>query len=190
MDSISHQREGFSYDQVNDRYTCQRGVHLPFKKLTTTSLGYKMKVYRSSAKDCGPCPLRSVCIGKSDFKKIDDSIDKPYYDRMHERLESLDKERIRKLRSSTVEPVLGTLVNYLAMRRVNTRGISQANKCMLMAAVAYNLKKLMKWREQKRKTAVMTMKKAEESLCFFVFYLWQCLKPCNHRQVNLAFERS
>src|SRR5436190_4666127 len=30
-------REGFSYDSENDRYICQRGVHLPFKKLTTTS---------------------------------------------------------------------------------------------------------------------------------------------------------
>jgi transposase len=62
-------REGFTYDKENDRYICSRGVHLPFKKLITTSLGYKMKVYRSSSKDCGPCPLRSVCIGKSDFKK-------------------------------------------------------------------------------------------------------------------------
>ena len=75
-----------------------------------------MKVYRSSAKDCGPCPLRSVCIGKSDFKKIDDSIDKPFYDRMHARLQKASREKIRQLRSSTVEPVLGTLVNYLAIR--------------------------------------------------------------------------
>ncbi len=73
-------REGFTYNKENDRYTCSRGVHLPFKKLTTTSLGYQMKVYRSSAKDCGHCPLRSVCIGKSDYKKIDDTVDKPLYD--------------------------------------------------------------------------------------------------------------
>ena len=144
-------REGFTYDKENDRYTCSRGIHLPFKKLTTTSLGYKMKVYRSSAKDCGPCPLRSVCIGKSDFKKIDDSIDKPYYDRMHARLQTVNREKIRQIRSSTVEPVLGTLVNYLAMRRVNTRGIKQANKCILMAAIAYNLKKLLKWEQTKVK---------------------------------------
>jgi len=183
-------REGFIYDEVNDRYTCKRGVHLPFKKLTTTSLGYKMKVYRSSARDCGPCPLRSVCIGKSDFKKIDDSIDKPYYDRMHARLESVNRNKIKKIRSSTVEPVPGTLVNYLSMGRVNTRGIGQANKCMLMAAVAYNLKKLMKWNEQKRKTAVMGLKKAEKSLCFFVFKLWHCMQTYNHPQINFAFERS
>lgn len=182
-------REGFSYDETNDRYTCSRGVHLPFKKLTTTSLGYKMKVYRSSAKDCGPCPLRSVCIGKSDFKKIDDSIDKPYYDRMHGRLEKLDRNKIKRIRSSTVEPVLGTLINYLSMRRVNTRGIQGANKCMLMAAIAYNLKKLMKFSEQKRKTAVMRMKKAEKSLWFLFFVLCGSLQDHNRLQVNFIFSK-
>lgn len=166
-------REGFTYDKENDRYTCSRGVHLPFKKLTTTSLGYKMKVYRSSAKDCGPCPLRSVCIGKSDFKKIDDSIDKPFYDRMHARMQTINREKRRRLRSSIVEPVLGTLVNYLAMRRVNTRGIKQANKCIVMSAVAYNLKKLLKWDQRKINTAVMGMRKAEKCLYSLFFLLWQ-----------------
>jgi len=165
-------REGFTYDKENDRYVCSQGKYLPFKKITTTSLGYKMKVYRSSSKDCGKCQLRSVCIGKSDFKKIDDSIDKPYYDRMHQRLQTVNREKIRQLRSSTVEPVLGTLVNFLAMRRVNTRGIKQANKCIIMSAVAYNLKKLLKWEQRKINTAVMAMKKAEKCLCLFFFKLW------------------
>jgi hypothetical protein len=118
-----------------------------------------MKVYRSSAKDCGPCPLRSVCIGKSDFKKIDDTVDKPLYDRMHARLQTHKARRMKKLRSSTVEPVPGTLVNYLNMRRVNTRGLRQANKCMLMAAVAYNLKKLMKFTARKVNTNAMALTK-------------------------------
>lgn len=153
-------RDGFTYDKENDRYTCSRGVHLPFKKLTTTSLGYLMKVYRSSSKDCRHCPLRSACIGKSDFKKIDDTIDKPFYDRMHARLQTPKAKRMKKLRSSTVEPVLGTLVNFLNMRRVNTRGIQQANKCMLMAAIAYNLKKMMKWTTKKVKTDVKSMQES------------------------------
>ena len=165
-------REGFSYDKQNDRYTCSRGIHLPFKKIITTLLGYRMKVYRSSAKDCGPCPLRSVCIGKSDFKKIDDSVDKPFYDRMHRRLQTVNRETIRKIRSSTVEPVLGTLVNFLAMRRVNTRGIKQANKCIIMSAVAYNLKKLLNWQQGKINTALMTLKQVHKSLCFYFSELW------------------
>jgi len=172
-------REGFTYDKENDRYICSRGAILPFKKLTTTSLGYLMKTYRSSSKDCAQCPLRSVCIGKSDFKKIDDTVDKPLYDRMHARLQTPKAKRMKKLRSSTVEPVLGTLINYMNMRRVNTRGIRQANKCMIMAAVAYNLKKLMKWKGPKAETGVMAIKRAKKSLCLFFFGLWQPLEANN-----------
>jgi len=173
------EREGFTYDKENDRYTCSQGAHLPFKKITTTSLGYKMKVYRSSSKDCGPCPLRSVCIGKSDFKKIDDSIDKPFYDRMHARLQSVKREKIRQLRSSTVEPVLGTLVNFLAMRRVNTRGIKQANKCILMSAIAYNLKKLLKWEQRKINTTAIALKKAAKRSFFYFLNLHRSILAHN-----------
>jgi hypothetical protein len=171
------QRAGFTYDKEQDRYTCSKGVHLPFKKVQTTSLGYQMKVYRSSSKDCGTCPLRSQCIGKSDFKKIDDSVDKPYYDRMHARLQTNKAKRMKKLRSATVEPVIGTLVSYLGMKRVNTRGLQQANKCMLVAAVAYNLKKLLNSKANRRVTAVNAIKTEAQSAfwnLFFAFFTPSC----------------
>ena len=167
-------REGFMFDKENDRYICSQGKYLVFKKISTSHGGtYKMRHYRSSRKDCGVCPLRSKCIGKSWEKKIEDTVDKPLYDRMHQRLQTQKAKRMKKLRSSTVEPVLGTLINYLNMRRVNTRGIKQANKCMLMAAVAYNLKKLMKWKETKVQTATMALKKVKKSLSFYFSMLWQ-----------------
>ena len=152
-----HDREGFTYDKENDKYICSQGKELPFKKISTSSLGYMRKSYRSSALDCSKCLLRSQCIGKSDFKKIEDTVNKPLYDRMHIKLETPKAKRMKKLRSSTVEPVLGTLVNYLGMRRVNTRGIEQANKCMLMAAIAYNLKKLLKFTTRKIQNNVQVM---------------------------------
>ena len=152
-----HDREGFTYDKKNDKYICSQGKELPFKKISTSSLGYQRKSYRSSALDCAKCPLRSQCIGKSDFKKIEDTVNKPLYDRMHVKLQTQKAKRMKKLRSSTVEPVLGTLVNYLGMRRVNTRGIEQANKCMLMAAIAYNLKKLLKFTARKVQTNIQVM---------------------------------
>src|SRR3954447_13794720 len=92
------------------------------------------------------------------LQKIDDSVDKALYDRMHARLQTNKAKRMKKLRSATVEPVLGTLVNFLGMRRVNTRGIKQANKCMLMAAVAYNLKKLMKFTTRKVQSDVKALR--------------------------------
>ena len=173
-------RDGFSYDKDNDRYICSQGKYLEFKKISASHGGtYKMKSYRSSSKDCGSCPLRSKCIGKSDFKKIEDTVDKPLYDRMHVRLQTLKARRMKKLRSSTVEPVLGTLINFLGMRRVNTRGLAQANKCMIMAAVAYNLKKLLKWNGPKAETGIMKLEKLKKSLRICLLMLWQPMKAGN-----------
>jgi len=92
--------------------------------MTTT----KLKVYRSSNKYCKHCPLRSTCIGKSDFKVITESTEKPLYDAMHLKMQTPYAKRITKIRSKTVEPVLGTGINFTNMRRVNSRGIDQATK--------------------------------------------------------------
>lgn len=154
-------REGFTYDAVNDRYQCSQGIYLPFKKVSVSSLGYERRVYRSSGRDCKQCPLKESCAGNTSFKKIEDTVDKPLYDRMEARKRSDETHwlRMKKLRSATVEPVLGTLINYMGMKRINTRGIASANKCMLMAAVAYNLKKMLKWQRVNRNAAVMAMAK-------------------------------
>ena len=74
---------------------------------------------------------------------------------MHERLQTAKAKRMKKLRSSTVEPVLGTLINFTGMRRIWTRGIRSANKFMLGAAIAYNLKKWLNYPAKMRKTEVM-----------------------------------
>jgi transposase len=156
------QREGFIYNQEKDQYECQRGNRalLLFKGIKQDNKAYSKKSYRSSESDCKNCPLRSECCGKSTkFKKIEDSINKPYYDRMHNKLTSNPEytKRITKIRSKTVEPVLGTLLNFMNMKRVNTRGIKQANKHVLMAALCYNLKKYLKFNVKKSKSIAMSI---------------------------------
>src|SRR5690606_9257687 len=148
------EREGFTYHKDGDYYTCPKNKKLLFKKIKDNN-GYPMKEYRSSRKDCADCALRSTCIGKSFEKRIRETLDKPYYDKMHERLQTPYARKMKKLRQSTVEPVLGTLINFLGMRRINTRGIKNANKCMIMAAVAYNIKKLMKFSRPKAVSKAM-----------------------------------
>jgi len=180
-------RQGFTYYGQGDYYQCDRGARLPFKRIKDSHDGtYQMKEYRSSAKDCGHCPLRSKCIGKSDFKKIEDTVDKPLYDKMHQRLQSAKAKRMKKLRQSTVEPVLGTLVNFLGMKRVNTRGISLANKCMLMAATCYNLKKLLKFKAPKVNLGVIkVLKRAENKVQMALFVLFAAIthpEPCYQKK--------
>jgi hypothetical protein len=64
-----------------------------------------------------------------------------------------------RIRSKTVEPVLGTLMNFLNMRRVNTRGIEETNKHVLMAALTYNLKKYLKFITKKATAQVAALNK-------------------------------
>jgi len=51
---------------------------------------------------------------------------------------------MRRLRQRTIEPVFGSLLQHYGLRRVNTRGRSSAQKTMLLTAIAFNLKKLLK----------------------------------------------
>jgi transposase len=150
------EREGFSYNKEHDYYTCPQGKKVLFKKIKD-NIGYPTKEYRTYRGDCAPCPLKEKCIGKSFEKKICDTMDKPYYERMHERLKGSYARKMKKLRQSTVEPVLGTLINFMGMRRINTRGINLANKGLITAAIAYNIKKMMKFKTPKALSRMMEL---------------------------------
>jgi hypothetical protein len=89
------------------------------------------------------------------------------------------------LRQATVEPVLGTLINFMGIRRIWTRGLKNANKFMLGAAVAYNLKKWLNYTEQKRKTAVISLKMTAEGLCFWFFAACYFIQQHNKKSTNL-----
>ncbi len=156
-----YQREGFKYNEELDQYECTRGnkAILPYRKTVHDKDGNYKKVYRSNNSKCKDCPVRSACIGKSDFKKIEHTVHKSLYDAMHEKLQTPYAKRIMKKRGSTVEPVLGTMLNFLNLKRVNTRGIKGANKHVLMSAIAYNLKKLMKFTRKKTKIAAASLQK-------------------------------
>lgn len=169
------QREGFTYHKDGDYYSCPKKKRVKFKKIKNNN-GYPMKEYRTSRKDCGPCPLRSTCIGTSFEKKIRETLDKPYYDKMHERLKTPYARRMKKLRQSTVEPVLGTLVNFLAMKRVNVRGIKHANKCLIMAAIAYNLKKLLKFSKKIPMAGIASLRQEPANFFASLFFTPRFIK--------------
>jgi hypothetical protein len=177
------EREGFIYNKELDQYECQRGnkVILSYKKTRCKSRNYLTKCYRSSVNLCGNCPLRIECCGKkTKYKQIDHSIYRDYYDRMHKKLteNKAYAQRMSRLRASTVEPVLGTLINFLNMKRVNTRGIDLANKHVLMAALTYNLKKYLKFVAKKTVSKAIAVK-AEVKSAFLRYFsaFWLYLSP-------------
>ena len=76
---------------------------------------------------------------------LTNSLTSPLFDEMHKRMKDDYGKQMMIIRKSTVEPIIGNLIEYLGMRKVNTIGIKLANKCMIMAGIAYNLKKLIKY---------------------------------------------
>jgi len=101
-------RKGFTYDHQNDRYICSQGKHLTFRRMRYA--GSKVhKIYQTNKKDCKDCPFKTTCANPVGIKSLEDAASKHLYDQMHERLQKGVDKRMRNLRSSTVEPVLGTL---------------------------------------------------------------------------------
>ena len=60
-------------------------------------------------------------------------------------------------RQSTVEPVFGTLTQFMGLRKISTLGIKQANKVMHVSAMAYNLKKYLKFIKKTIKSKAKTI---------------------------------
>jgi transposase len=153
----SREDEGFTYDDNYDRYVCIMGVHLPFKRIESAydEPTVLKRIYESNISDCKNCPFKEICANKKGFKKLVDSADKQLYEYMQRRVESPKGKQMKSLRSSTVEPVFGSLINYTSLDRINPKGLKQANKCMLMAAVAYNIKKLLAYKPKQLKAVRM-----------------------------------
>lgn len=142
--------DGFEYDGTADRYPCSRGKVIPFKKVfldhrTKT----KKKAYRASSKTCKGCPLRATCLGKVKEKQSEVTYYRAEYERNIARFDSREGRYMKGKRQSTVEPVFGTLTQFMGLRKISTIGLEQANKVMRLSAIAYNLKKYLKF-EQKR----------------------------------------
>jgi len=137
-------RDGFTYEPRDDRWRCSQGKYATFKKIKYQK-NQPEKHYRTTRVDCRDCPLASQCIGRSHEKQLRITLYKAEYDRALARSQTRKARYYKTLRQSTVEPVFGTLINFLGMRKINTRGIENANKVMLMAAIAYNLKKVLKY---------------------------------------------
>lgn len=109
------------------------------------------------------------CAGKAPEKRITITVYKEEYERAIARLKTPKGQYMKKKRQSTVEPVFGSLTSFYGMRKINTLGINQANKVMMLAAAAYNLKKMLKFSDKK-------LRKAAQALNFFVFSQIDLLK--------------
>ena len=148
---------GFTYDAPTDAYTCAAGKVLPFRKYDTTADGNWSKIYWATCQDCQQCPLKPTCVPGAKRKQLTRTIYDAPYRRAWQRQQSRRGQRMRRVRQGTVEPVFGNLIHHYGLRRTNVRGQAGAHKTMLLTAVAYNLKKLLRYRPQQHVSVAMAL---------------------------------
>jgi len=164
--------QGFAYNREEDYWLCPWGKKATFRKVKTEAKNnIKKKLYFTTRKDCKGCPHREGCIGKSHERKVEITYYREEYEQVIARLRSRWGRRMKGLRQATVEPVLGTLTNFMGMRKINTRGLLLAHKGMLLAAAAYNLQKLLRFIPKRSQTAVMALPRTEQRTACLTF-IW------------------
>tara|TARA_R110002126_G_scaffold291435_1_gene452419 strand:- start:949 stop:2520 length:1572 start_codon:yes stop_codon:yes gene_type:complete len=148
----------FIYNETADHYICPKGKVIPFtKEFLDYRTKTKKKEYRARKQVCIDCPMRSGCLGKSaQEKKFSVTYYRAEYQRNIVRVNSKQGRYMKGKRQSTIEPVFGTLTQFMGMRKINTIGIKQANKVMHLSAIAYNLKKYLKFDQKLVESGVGT----------------------------------
>ena len=147
--------DNFTYVEEGDYYLCPKDKVIPFKKVFFDShTKTKKKSYRASSIICRGCALRERCLGKVNEKQFTVTYYRAEYERNAERVSSREGRYLKSKRQSTVEPVFGTLTQFMGLRKINTIGIRQANKVMHLSAIAYNIKKYLRFEKNRVKSGV------------------------------------
>lgn len=136
--------DNFIYDEGEDHYKCLNGKYARFRKVVVEK-GREVRQYATRRADCRGCPFKDDCIGKGTEKRFKVINHLKEYQRAIARVNSPQGRYYKRKRHATVEPVLGVLTQFMGMRKVYTKGIHNANKQFMMAAIAYNLKKYLKF---------------------------------------------
>lgn len=136
--------EGFPYNKEKDEYSCPMNKLLPFKGFYTDLDGVVMKNYWAASKDCRICSMKADCAPNIPCRKITRTVYDEQYLRAYSRQHSRRGKQMKKIRQRTVEPVFGSLTQYYGLSKIGVLGKAGAHKVMLMAAIAFNLKKYLK----------------------------------------------
>jgi hypothetical protein len=141
--------EGFTYEPDRNAYRFPASKLLPFRNYCPSQDGGWLQNYRAEYRDCQACARKPSCVPSATPKKLVRSPCDAAYLRAWQRQQRWAGHRRRRVRQGTVEPVFGHLLHHYGLRRVNTKGQAAAQKAMLLSAVAYNLKKLLKYQPKR-----------------------------------------
>ena len=132
----------YSYDPVNDTYTCPRGDTL---RHTTTDRDGK-RTYRSTPEKCRECPCKAKCGANEKGQKVFTThIWQEYLDIVEQLRKTERAKKIYAQRKETIERVFADAKEKHAMRYTHHRGLAAVTRWVRLKYAAMNLKKLANW---------------------------------------------
>ena len=141
-------RTDFEWREQDNEYRCPEGKALrsdrrQFAVPRTHVTKMDIVLYRASAHDCKPCPLKSQCCPNTALRKIPRSIHEAARDVA--RKIALTAQYVRsRCERKKVEMLFAHLKRILRLDRLRLRGMNGARDEFLLAATAQNLRKMAK----------------------------------------------
>lgn len=135
-------KDQFEYVAEGDFYRCPGGHKLSLNHISRT-IG--QKVYAANAADCANCPLRAQCVPRSARVK---HITRPFFqddaDITHSRIGTEEFKLAQRLRRIWAEGTFAVQKRLHNLGRARMRGRKRVHEQSLMAAIAVNIKRMVK----------------------------------------------
>ena len=138
--------EHFQYNPELDHFTCPAGEILPRSSYDRQR---DVFMYRTSAKICQACHLKSQCTTSSYARVVTRSPYQTYLDRVRYYHTTPAYEKAQRKRSVWVEPMFGEAKQWHNSRRFRLRGLLKVNIQALLTAAGQNIKRLLKQKVSK-----------------------------------------
>ena len=140
------EKYGFFYAQEKDEFICPEGIPLTYHRLNCNkSTGKYLRCYQVDGDYCMRCPKRPTCFDITGIRRrILASSCYPAFYRGHQRIGTPEFLSMMRLRKIWVEGSFAVLKREHCISKIRKRGISAATEECLLAAMALNLKRMVK----------------------------------------------
>jgi len=134
----------FHYDRDEDCYHCPGGQRLERRGNPIVRNGVEHQRYRSQAKVCATCELRSQCLSaKGNAREIERSEHADAIERHREHMQGDEAQGKMRQRSGLCEHPFGTLKRWLGWDHFLVRGFEKVRGEMALLINCYNLRRVL-----------------------------------------------
>ena len=137
-------KEHLHYNQEQDFYVCPMGQRMEktYESVKVTKTGFKQTLSHYQAKNCGGCPMRSLCHNSKNNRIIERNHNLERHKALaRKRLQSEEGIKKRKKRCYDVDPVFAHLKHNHQFKRFMLKSMKKVEIEFGLHALAHNLRK-------------------------------------------------